>query len=224
MRYLSIFLFVALCFSCKKKDPANPPEITQLVFPQNNSECTTGRDIGPNSSMVEFRWQKALNTDTYVVSVTNMNTNITQTESTSALSKEFPLEKGAPYSWLINSKNASILEAATSQTWRFYNSGFQTTYAPFPAEIIMPAFGASIFMDSNNEVNLSWSGSDIDNDIESYELYFSTTTPPNTLLETSTATSSTVTVESGADYYWKVLTIDGEGNTSDSGIFNFRVR
>lgn len=224
MRYLSIFLLVVMCFSCKKKDPPKPPESATLVFPQNNSECTTGIDTGLNTNMVEFKWQKALNTDTYVISVTNLNTNITQTESTSALSKKFPLQKGAPYSWFVNSKNASVLQTKASSTWRFYNAGFETSYAPFSAEIITPKFNEVLSKDINNEVSLSWEGSDIDGDIESYELYFSTVTPPDTLIDIIATTNRNVTVESGAIYYWRVITIDSEGNSSDSGIFNFRVQ
>lgn len=226
MKYASLLILAMLSFSCKKKDPPKPPESAKLVFPQNNSECTTGADSSPTTSMVEFRWQKASNTDTYELRATNLNTSTTQTVSTSALSAMLPLQKGALYSWVVNTKNSAVLQIASSQTWRFYNSGFETSYAPFPAEISSPAFGESLTMDINNEVSLSWSGSDIDDDIESYELFFSTENPPNTLIATITtgATNRKVTVESDTVYYWKVITRDSEGNTSDSGIFDFRVQ
>lgn len=226
MKYLSLLLLVVLCFACKKKDPPKPPASTKLIFPQNNSECTTGTATGPTTSLVEFRWQKALNTDTYELRATNLNTNTTQTVSTSSLSAKLPLQKGALYTWLVNSKNASVLQVTTSQTWHFYNAGFESSYAPFPAEIITPELGESVFKDINNEVNLSWSGSDVDNDIESYELYFSTERPPTALIATITTgtTNRKVTVEGDTVYYWKVITNDSEGNTSDSGIFDFRVR
>ncbi len=226
MRYLSLFILAVLCFACKKKNPPKPPESAKLVFPQNNSECTTGTDIGATTSMVEFSWQQAPNTDTYELRATNVNTNTTQTVSTSSLSAKLPLQKGAQYTWIVNSRNASVLEVVTSQTWRFYNAGFETSYAPFPAEIILPELGDSVFKDINNEVSLSWTGSDVDSDIESYELYFSTEKPPTSLIATITtgSTNRKVTVESDAVYYWKVITIDSEGNSSDSGIFDFRVQ
>ena len=226
MRCLSLFLLVVLCFACKKKDPPKPPDSAKLVSPRNNSECTTGTDTGPTTSMVEFRWQQAPNTDTYELRATNLNTNTTQTVSTSSLSAKLPLQKGALYSWLVNTKNASVLQIKSSQTWRFYNAGFETSHAPFPAEIILPGLGESLFKDINNEVNLSWSSSDLDDDIESYELYFSTEKPPSSLIATITTepTNRNVTVESDTVYYWRVITTDSEGNTSDSGIFDFRVR
>ena len=226
MKYLSLLLVVVLCFSCKKKDPPKPPESAKLVFPQNNSECTTGTGSGSTTSIVEFRWQQAPNTDTYELRATNLNTNTTQTVSTSSLSAKLPLQKGALYSWLVNTKNAALLQVKASQTWRFYNAGFETSYAPFPAELITPELGESLFKDINNEVVLSWSGSDVDNDIDSYTLYFSTEKPPTTLIATITSgsTNRKVTVESDTIYYWKVITFDREGNASDSGIFDFRVR
>ncbi len=225
MRYLPFLLVIVLCFSCKKKDPPKPPESAKLVFPQNNSECTTGTNTSPTTSMVEFRWQQAANTDSYELRATNMNTNTTQTVSTSSLSAKLPLQKGALYTWVVSTKNKAVLQVTTSQTWRFYNAGFETSYAPFPAEIILPELGKSVFKDINNEVSLSWSGSDVDNDIVSYQLYFSTEKPPTTLVATITTGSTTrkLTVESNTIYYWKVITIDSEGNSSDSGVFDFRV-
>lgn len=226
MRPLAFTLLIVFCFACKKDDPPNPPASAILVFPENNSECTTGTDINPTTSMVEFRWQQALNTDNYELTVTNENTNVSQTVNTRALSYEITLDKGALHTWVVRTSNASVLRNATSPTWRFYNAGFETSYAPFPAEIILPEFGQSVFKDSNNELTLRWSGADIDNDIISYELYFSNENPPTTLVDTVTdgITNSRVTVDSGTVYYWKVITVDREGNTSDSGIYDFRVQ
>ena len=83
------------------------------------------------------------------------------------------LKKEIPFSWFVSSKNSATSDIASSETWRFYNSGFQTTYAPFPAEIIEPKPAAKVFKDINNEVTLRWSGVDIDDDIVGYEVYFS---------------------------------------------------
>lgn len=226
MRYIALFVLAVLCSMCKKKDPPKPPGSATLVFPENSSECTTGTDTGPNTSMVEFRWQEAPNTDTYELRATNVATNTTQTISTASLSARLPLQKGALYTWLVSTKNAAVLQETTSQTWRFYNAGFETSYAPFPAEILSPGQGESVFKNINNEVTLSWSGSDIDGDIETYELYFSTENPPTSLNATITNGSTTrnVSVESDRVYYWKVITTDGEGNSSDSGVFEFKVR
>jgi hypothetical protein len=97
---------------------------------------------------------------------------------------------------------------------------------PFPAEIIAPISGSYVFKDINNEVTLKWSGADADNDIESYEIYFSTENPPEILTATTNAntTEQKVNVVSQTVYYWRVITRDNEGNTSDTGVLDFRCR
>ena len=214
-----------LIVGCKKKDAPTPPESARLVFPDSNSECTTGQSINATTSKVEFRWLAAENTESYELRVTNLSTDITQTISSKALKATLPIEKGAPFSWFVRSRNSKVSETASSQTWQFYNAGFQTTYAPFPTVIIAPKLAESVFKDINNEVTLKWSGADVDNDIVGYELYFSIETPPNTLIASPSpdVTDEKVSVSSNTVYYWKVLTKDSEGNTSDSGIFVFKV-
>ncbi len=220
-----MILIGILIFGCKKKDPPGPPESARLVFPETNSECTTGQSINTTTSRVEFRWSASENTETYELRVTNLNTSITQTIGTKALTARLPIEKGAPFSWLVRSRNSKVSQTALSQTWRFYNAGFQTTHAPFPTEIIAPKLAASVFKDINNEVTLKWSGADVDNDIEGYEVYFSTEMPPAALIASPSSddTDEKVSVLPNTVYYWKVLTKDSKGNTSDSGIFEFKV-
>jgi len=225
MRAILLVLFGFLLIGCKKKSSPKPPEIAVLVFPNKNSECTTGRDINQSTSEVEFQWMASNHTETYELRVTNLNTNITQIVSTAAISAKLPIAKGEPFSWFVRSLNTKVTETAISETWRFYNAGFQTTYAPFPAEVITPKNGASVFKDINNEVSLEWEGADVENNIEGYELYLSTTTPPEILIASpsSDENSAKVSVASDTTYYWKVITIDSEGNSSDSGIFTFKV-
>ena len=67
------------------------------------------------------------------------------------------------------------------------------------------------------------SGSDIDNDIVSYDVYFDTVNPPVTLEGNTAASNIDVTVAAGNTYYWRVVTKDSQGNNSQSEIFEFRV-
>lgn len=224
MRYLYVLIVAVLLLGCKKKEPPKPPESVLLVFPEQNSECTTGEDISTTTSQVEFRWQASSNTETYELIVTNLNNGNKQDVTVANTRAILPIEKGTPYSWVVISKNSAVLQTASSPTWNFYNSGFATTYAPFPAEIVAPKMGATVFKDINNEVELSWLGSDVDDDIVGYEIYFSTTNPPEALIFSpgGNAAARKVTVTANTVYYWRVLTRDSEGNTSDSGIFEFR--
>ncbi len=196
-----------------------------MIFPNQNSECTTGVDLNATTSRVEFRWQKAAHTDSYELRVTNIVTNISQTVGTGQLSAELPLQKGAPYSWTVVSRNDETQESAISAVWRFYNAGSEQSYAPFPADILAPKPGGTIIRDINNEVVLEWEGADVDNDIAGYELYFSTANPPLTLIAEPAAstTSIKVSVEANTVYYWSITTVDSEGNRSDSGTYGFKV-
>jgi hypothetical protein len=226
MKILKILLIVLLVVvGCKKKEAPKPPEAALLVFPNKNSECTVGNDISTKTREVDFEWRSANNTETYELRVTNINTNTTQTISTRAISAKLPLEKGAPFSWVVISKNSKVPQNMASATWLFYNAGSSTTYPPFPAEIVAPEIGASVFKDINNEVILEWSGSDVDNDLEGFEIYVDTVSPPVTLLSSpgAGATEQKASVMANTVYYWKVITKDREGNSSDSGVFDFRV-
>lgn len=223
-----LFLIVCsiLLFGCgRKDDPGARPERVLLVYPESNSDCNTGIDIDDLSSRVEFKWQASNNTEIYELRATNLNTGVTQTISTQSLSAKLPLQKGAPYSWFVTSKNSEVSETAISEVWSFYNSGNVTSHAPFPAGIISPKSGASVFKDINNEIILEWSGADLDDDLLRFEIYFSTENPP-TILVGNTAKDETtfkVSVLSNMIYYWQVVSKDREGNTSDSGIYEFKV-
>ncbi len=220
-------VFGFLLLSCGGGDDGPPPspEGALLIFPDQNSECTTGIDVSATLSQVTFQWQAANNTDQYTLTVINLETNAPQSIITTSTSAALSIEKGAPFSWSVLSANAGSSETATSESWLFYNAGSQTTYAPFPAQIISPVSGSTVQANSEGQVQLAWSGADVENDIESYSVFLSTTTPPETLLITtdSLTQEALVDVMAGTTYYWRVVTTDAEGNTSDSGIFDFRV-
>ncbi len=222
--FIIICVFMTLC-GCKKNRAPKPPEAVQLIFPERNSECTTGQSLGATTTQVTFRWQLADNTDTYELRVTNTNTGTTQTISTSSNSARLPIAKGEQFSWLVRSKNSDVAQTVSSEVWSFYNQGSRTTFAPFPAEISSPRMSENVFKDVNNEVELSWNASDLDNDITNFEIYFSVETPPENLAGTlsSSASSLKVSVASNTVYYWNVVTKDAEGNTSQSGIYSFKV-
>ena len=219
------FFFVFI-LSCGGGDDGPPPapEGSLLIFPEQDSECTTGVSITETQSQVTFQWQVAKNTDRYTLTVINLSSNSPQSISTSATSATLSIEKGAPFSWSVVSSNTSSDDTAISETWLFYNAGSQTTYAPFPAQIQFPVSGSSNLANNDGQIELSWIGADVENDISTFEIYFSETNPP-TLLQsvTSNITQIAVDVSSGTTYYWKVISIDDEGNTSDSGVFDFKI-
>jgi hypothetical protein len=227
-KMFGLIFVLSLIVGCGGDDSPTPqPEAPLLVFPLQDSECTTGQDISETVRQVTFEWQPSDNADSYTLNVVNLNTNVSlQPITTQNTSASVSIEKGIPFSWSVASRNQSSGLTAVSETWLFYNAGSQTSYAPFPAQIIAPLSGETIILNSENQVTLKWSGADIEDDIETYEVYFSDQNPPETIFLTTDATTfeADVSVSSGLIYYWKIVTIDAEGNQSDSGIFDFKAQ
>nr|WP_299342469.1 hypothetical protein [Allomuricauda sp.] len=217
--------FLGLLSSCGGGDDSPAaPGAAQLVFPLQNSECTTGESLSEELSQVTFEWGASSNTESYLLSAVNLNTNSAQTITTTSTSASLSINKGTPYSWTVTSINPNSGQTV-SEVWLFYNAGSQTTYPPFPAQLVRPVSGSTVQKSVSNEVILEWIGADVENDIVSYEVFFSDQNPPLTSeanLDGLTRELA-VSVQSNTIYYWRVVTTDGEGNRSDSGVFEFRV-
>jgi hypothetical protein len=224
-----IISVLLLVIGCHKDDPdpvqliGNPTEAL-LIFPYENSECNEGSDITVTTSKVLFEWRTAENTDEYELVLFNLSTTDQSSHVTSENKISIVLQRATPYAWHVISKSNKIDSTAQSDIWKFYNAGDGIeSYAPFPAEIITPLMAENITTSGGN-ITLDWSGSDVDNDILGYDVYFSTTNPPDLLksdVEESILTD--VQVVAGAIYYWSVTTKDAHGNSSDSGIFQFKI-
>ncbi|MFP2996993.1 hypothetical protein ABN763_13840 [Spongiivirga sp. MCCC 1A20706] len=207
--------------------PPPPPEgpaptAATLVFPADNTECNEGTNITANTSDVNFRWNAGQNTVGYTVRVTNLNTNVTTTRDVTATNETITIQRGAPFSWEVVSKGDNTTQTATTSTARFYNAGEPVeNYAPFPAGVVAPTMGSTV---SSGTVVLSWTGSDIDNDITGYEVFFGTDSSSLTSAGTTDAatTSLDVTTASTTTYFWNVITTDSQGNTSTSEVFQFK--
>lgn len=202
--------------------PILNPEQALLVFPDNNSECTTGVEVSETESKITFDWQKAANTTSYKLIVKNLETNNTAEYAAVTDKFEVTISRGAPYSWYVVSNSNKTETTATSETWKFYVAGKGVeNYVPFPAELTSPANAASL---STTSVTLEWTGSDVDYDIKEYDVYLDTTANPTT--KVATVTNSKIenqVVVSGNTYYWKIVTKDEFGNASISKTFSFSV-
>lgn len=135
------------------------------------------------------------------------------------------LLRGTPYSWYVESLYSQPDTTVKSSTWKFYTSGEgKISYAPFPAELIEPYFGAEI-TPSNGKINLNWKGTDVDNDIQDYDVFLSKDFEP-VLLEGGVKEMflNNIEVVSGTTYFWKVKTRDAEGNTTESQVSHFKVK
>ncbi|MDO5980233.1 hypothetical protein [Flavivirga spongiicola] len=229
-KYLLYIYLGAIVFNCGGgSDDPEPtptpknPEAASLVYPEQNSECTTGTNVTATNSTVEFEWDTSTNTDTYELTLKNLVTT-DETKHTSSTNKiSLELLKATPYSWYIISKSNSVTNTAQSQTWKFYNAGDGViSYAPFPAEVIAPVNDANIA--TTDKVTLDWNGSDVDNDIAAYDVYFGTTaSPPSFKTNQLESLLEDVSVTSATTYYWYIITKDEQGNNSQSETFKFTI-
>ncbi|OYU79160.1 MAG: hypothetical protein CFE23_15290 [Flavobacterium sp. BFFFF1] len=231
MKNLSKYIAVAVCstlLSCGGgggggETSGENPSAALLVSPINNSECITGQEVSATQSKVTFEWNNADFTDAYSVYVKNLNTQQTlQYEAGASTTLDVTLAKNTPYSWWIISKSSASSQTAISEKRKFYNAGDGVVnYAPFPAEAVAPAMSSTV---SGTAVTFQWNGSDVDNDITEYKLYMDTNSNPTSLKGTTSGgeTLNDIPVSANTVYYWKVVTKDGVGNTSDSPIFQFK--
>lgn len=221
----TIFLSIII-LSCSSDDdaptPPSAPSSASLVFPEEESECTAGQQVSNTESSITFRWNASQNTDSYELTVKSLSTGVSSNFKTASTSFAVTLNKGEGYSWFVTSSSNEVQQTAQGETWRFYNAGDGIeSYAPFPANIIAPASGHKF---STGSVNLSWSGSDVDNDIIEYDIYLENENPPTAIIESDLSQeSTTVTSLASNIYYWKVITKDEAGNTSESAVYEFEI-
>lgn len=203
-------------------DSVPDPKAATLVFPENNESCNEGININDTQSNITFQWNASPDTDNYEINLKNLSNNSTTKTNANTNEATITILRGTPYEWFVVSKASGTNKTASSSTWKFYNQGVGVeNYAPFPAEVISPKRGETIT--SSTTVSLKWNGSDVDNDISDYEIFFGTDTNPSTSLGSTTNTTLDASVSSGSTYYWKVVTKDSQNNTSDSEIFEFKV-
>ncbi|WP_143306167.1 fibronectin type III domain-containing protein [Chitinophaga vietnamensis] len=222
-RYLFLSLMI-LGVACGKKDDPLPPGKATLIFPAQNAACTNGVVISNTQSAIVFSWNASSNTDSYELHIKNLLTRDSISQTITTNRDSVVLLRNTPYSWYVVAKSGKTSAFTASDTWKFYNAGPGTTsYAPFPAAITAPSFGQSLTA-TGGQISLTWTGSAVDKNITGYDVYFDTNATP--ALYKSNVTDmflNNVPVTSNTTYYWKVVTHDANGNTSDSGTFQFKV-
>ncbi|MDB5003917.1 MAG: hypothetical protein JWQ34_2142 [Mucilaginibacter sp.] len=233
MKRCIIFVLLILVISgCKKKRSTTDSTTTttipgkpSLTTPANNSICISGTTISLTESQVLFTWSTTVNTNSYDLVLKNLLTNTSTTTNATDTKATVTLTRNTPYSWYVSAKQNSSTTTTQSDIWKFYNSGAGTiSYAPFPAEIVAPTYG-QIIAAVNNKVDLSWKGSSVDNNITGYNVYFGTSTNPPVIINGITNTFlSSVAVAAHTTYYWRVITVDSNGNYTDSGLYQFNVQ
>ena len=223
------FAILATVSGCKKSKSASSEQVKLapgkaiLVFPEINKVCLEGIIISTTQSSIAFNWDNAANADSYILNLKNLSTGATATYPATTSELNVSILRGTPYSWFVTSKSSASPTTTQSDVWKFYNAGVRTeSYAPYPAEMVSPLMGQTLTPVAG-KVTLSWKGNDADNDITVYDIYLGTTTTPTVVKSNLTTTISTdITVVANTLYYWKVITKDAKGNSSDSGLYQFK--
>ncbi len=230
MRALTVITITGICIamSCKKGgDKPAPQEITpakaELLFPFKNEVCASGQVQSATTCMISFDWKDALQAESYELSLKNLADNTVTLHQSSTSDIKITLQRGQPYSWTVTSKTGKSSKTAVSDTWKLYVSGEGIqSYAPYPAEITAPVMGQAVSA-TVGKVQLKWQGSDADNDIAGYTVYFGKTEPLPAVKSNHAGTTYEVEVTAGTAYRWKIVTADAKGNTAESATYIFSV-
>ena len=95
----------------------------------------------------------------------------------------------------------------------------QSNHAPFPADILTPKPGATLAV---GNIQLSWSFSDVDtSDSHTFDIYLDKKDASTLNVSNYTTNKRNITLNDNGTYYWRVITKDNHGSTSDSGVSTF---
>ena len=194
------------------------PTVPSLVYPTNNLLCI--------NNVLEFEWNASTDSNgdaiTYKIDVSKDSqfSSIDYTATSSAIKHTFTLEKGIAYYWRVKATDSKNESSNYSSIYNLYTEGERTSnHLPFVAELIAPLQNAE---ENSGTITLEWTGSDVDNDPLTFDVYFDMVNPPVTKVsENQSESTLSVAAESGKDYYWKVVVKDDKGGEAIGQVWNF---
>ena len=222
--FLILLIFSIGCRKAPEPLPDKLPGKAVLQLPRNNEICADGIIVSISRTKILFKWDASINTDSYFLSIKNLENGQISTYSTDKTQLEIELDRNLAYSWFITSKNTQINKEISTDLWKFYNPApAQTSFSPFPAELIAPRYGEVIPL-SATTVTLKWTAIDPDGDIDSYDVYLGNTNLP-VLFRSGLKTAGLVDLllDRNKTYYWKISTRDLKGNRSNSDVYVFKL-
>ncbi|GAA4273918.1 hypothetical protein U6A24_01740 [Aquimarina gracilis] len=225
LKYILIALVVVLQ-SCGGSDDGPGQELAptelgafDLTFPDNNEICSEGVDISNTTVEIPFRWTASENATSYTIEVTDTETGKKYEATTRSTSGAVILPKGTPFTWKVTATASDKTKDSNAER-NFYSEGISTSnHIPFPALITLQD-------NKDGTINILWEGSDLDNDIDIYEVYIQnnqTGEDPKLISTTKEDNISNVVIDYGTEYSLEVITKDLNGNSSSSKkTFKFR--
>jgi hypothetical protein len=225
MKKMTLLGFLIILFSCERDvDIAKLTftlEKAELIFPEDQSECTTGKIISDTESEIDFNWSDVDGAEGYLLILTNLTSGeVTHFEPTESVLPS-TLNRGTPYSWKILTYAENGTNVSESETASFYNAGPGIeSFAPFPARAISPKNEEQLNL-TNNGISLTWESTDLDNDLVDYHVYFGNDENPILHAENHTDNSVFISDVAPGTYFWRIVTNDAQGNSVSSEIFKF---
>lgn len=97
---------------------------------------------------------------------------------------------------------------------------FKFNNPPNIPSLISPQNGV---INQSTTVTLSWTCTDPDSDVLSYDVYFGKITPPLTIISANQSATSFIRMglDTSTTYYWRVVAKDNHGDSSISSIYSF---
>lgn len=218
--YFIIIGFLSISCSNGGEDTNDTAPIAPtLVAPANNKLCL--------DNSVDFEWNidtEANKTTSYQIQIAKDNqfTPIVKTVTTVSDLQTIQLEKNTAYYWRIKATDSQNSLSSFSATYKFYTAGEAVTNRlPFLPELVFPASNSVL---NTATAKLSWTATDVDaTDILVYDVYFgTTTTPTQKISENITTTTLDVNLNTGKEYYWKVVVKDNKGGETTGQIWKFK--
>jgi len=216
----AFFLSLIILSSCSSDSTENSvPTTPGLTYPTNNLVCI--------DNTINFQWDASTDADndpiTYDVEIATNNTftqNLT-TASTTALSKEFTLDKGKLYYWRVKSTDSENESSSYSTVNSFYTeAAVVINHLPFAPVLTSPTLN---YVTTAGSVSLKWTATDADaTDVLKYDVYFGMTNPPTVKVATDISLKTyTVNAATAGDYYWKVVVKDNNGGYTEGQLWSF---
>ena len=108
-KYLTICLFCLTILGCKKPVKViDPPTKAVLSLPLNNEACISGTIISSTQSSVLFKWTASQNTESYELTVKNLESGVTTTQTSTTTELAVPLARNTPYSWFVTDRKSVV--------------------------------------------------------------------------------------------------------------------
>jgi len=224
MKKICVFFLSLIVFSsCSSDSEENSaPTTPSWSYPTNNLVCI--------DNTIKFEWTASTDADnnpiSYTVEIATNNSfsqNLT-TANTTALSKEFTLDKGKLYYWRVKTTDSENASSAYSGVNSFYTEAeVVINHLPFAPVLTSPSFNS---VKAAGSISLNWTATDADaTDVLKYDVYFGTTNPPTTKVATDISSKSySVNAATGGDYYWKVVVKDNNGGITEGQVWNFKTK